>query len=47
MLFLHRSFTYEGDPQAAPTGPLALTFQLPVFRYAFGESREGVYVIQV
>lgn len=47
MLYLHRSFSYEGDPEAVPSGPLAITFQLPVFNYSAGNGDEDIQRLRI
>jgi len=46
MLLLQRSFKYEGDPDAVPAGPLAITFELPIFSYSPGAGRQGIERLQ-
>lgn len=46
MLLLQRSFKYEGDPDTAPSGPLAITFALPNFSYSPGPGRQGIGRLQ-
>lgn len=46
MLLVQRSFKYEGDPDAVPSGPLAMIFQLPIFSYSPGAGRQGIQRLQ-
>lgn len=46
MLYLQRSFKYEGDPDAVPAGPCAISFQLPIFTYSPGPGRQAIQRVQ-